>query len=250
MLLCISLSALVANATFAAVRDRTPDDQSSAATITESDVDSAIAKIKSDPNLAQEKSVRTLNWKSSKEDDDKPARKSNWFGWLRDLFGFIAQTGRVIVWLAIGVAVALLAIAIARIIRSIEPRTRAVPFDAPTHVRDLDIRPESLPDDIGTAALALWERGDHRAALGLLYRGLLSRLVHVHEIKIRHSSTEGDCLQLANQQLQGPRSEYVERVVSVWQRAVYGGQTPQSADVHSLCLDFATALDRPASSAP
>ena len=70
-------------------------------------------------------------------------------------------------------------------------------FVAPTHVRDLDIRPESLPDDIGAAARALWDRGEHRAALALLYRGLLSRLAHVHRLPIRDSSTEGDCLALA-----------------------------------------------------
>ena len=45
------------------------------------------------------------------------------------------------------------------------------PFVAPSHVRDLDIRPESLPDDVGAAALALWQRGEQRAALALLYRG-------------------------------------------------------------------------------
>jgi hypothetical protein len=199
--------------------------------------------------LAQEKVVRSLHWRSSGKEAETPKRKSNWFSWIGNLFGFVAQTGRLIVWLAIGVAVALLVIAIARIIRSIEPRTRAAPFDAPTHVRDLDIRPESLPDDIGKAALALWEQGEHRAALALLYRGLLSRLVHVHEIQIRHSSTEGDCLQLAKQRLQGERSEYVGRVIDVWQRAVYGGQAPQSADVRMLCLGFASALDKPKSSA-
>jgi hypothetical protein len=244
----MSLGAL--GATASASNDPSSDAPSAAA-ITEDDVNDAIAKTKADPNLAQEKMVRTLHWRSNKEDKEehKPARKSNWFSWIGNLFGFVAQTGRLIVWLAIGVAVALLVIAIARIIRSIEPRTRAAPFDAPTHVRDLDIRPESLPDDIGKAALALWEQGEHRAALALLYRGLLSRLVHVHEIQIRHSSTEGDCLQLAKQRLQGERSEYVGRVIDVWQRAVYGGQAPQSADVRMLCLGFASALDKPKSSA-
>jgi len=243
------LAALITSTTFAATRNDAGSDSSSAAAITASDVDDAIAKTKTDPNLAQEKMVRTLRWKSEEADQNKPARKSNWFSWLKDLFGFIAQTGRLIVWLVIAVAVALLVVAVVRIVRSIEPRTRAEPFDAPTHVRDMDIRPESLPDDIGAAALALWEQGENRAALALLYRGLLSRLVHVHEIQIRHSSTEGDCLQLASQRLQGERSEYVARVIGVWQRAVYGGQAPQNIDVQTLCLGFAGALNKPASSA-
>jgi hypothetical protein len=232
----------------AAANDTAPGDAPSTAAITDSDVDNAIAKIKTDPNLAKEKSVRTLHWKNKEKDEDKATRNSNWFGWIGNLFSFIAQTGRLIVWLVIGVAVALLVIVIIRIIRSIEPRTRAAPFDAPTHVRDLDIRPESLPDDIGAAALDRWQKGEHRAALALLYRGLLSRLVHVHEIQIRQSSTEGDCLRLANQRLQGERSEYVARVIGVWQRAVYGGQMPQSADVQTLFLGFANALNKPMTS--
>src|SRR4029079_6929748 len=74
-------------------------------------------------------------------------------------------------------------------------------FVAPTHVRDLDIRPESPTDDIGAAARQLWDRGEQRAALALLYRGMLSRLAHVHRVPIRDSSTEGDCVELASAQL-------------------------------------------------
>ena len=68
--------------------------------------------------------------------------------------------------------------------------------------------------DIGAAARVLWDRGDHRAALALLYRGMLSRLAHVHRIPIRDSSTEGDCLALAASHLTArtrilPRGSYV-----------------------------------------
>ena len=116
-------------------------------------------------------------------------------------------------------------------------------FVAPTHVRDLDIRPESLPDDIGGAARALWDRGEPRAALALLYRGMLSRLAHVHRIPIRDSSTEGDCLALAAHHLPQGRHEYASRLVQVWQRFVYGGQQVQPATVHVLCDDFGSVLD-------
>ena len=60
---------------------------------------------------------------------------------------------------------------------------------------------------------ALWDRGDHRAALALLYRGLLSRLVHVHRVPIRDSSTEGDCLALAARCLT-PRRQATPRASS------------------------------------
>ena len=79
-------------------------------------------------------------------------------------------------------------------------------FVAPTHVRDLDIRPETLPADIGAAARQLWERGEQRAALALLYRGMLSRLVRA------------------------------------WTRFGYGRQDVESSAVYSLCDEFAAAL--------
>jgi hypothetical protein len=215
--------------------------------ITDTDVADAVTKVKADPNLAHEKTIRKLSWldeNKKEQENKKDQRKSNAFGWIGDLFRFIAQTSRVIVWMIIAVAVGLLVIAIMRIVRSIQPSTHIPKLVAPTHVRELDIRPESLPDDIGAEVLALWEQGAHRAALALLYRGLLSRLVHVHEIPIRHSSTEGDCLQLAVQRLQGERGDYVTRVIRTWQRAIYGAQEPQASEVNTLCSGFDAALSK------
>jgi hypothetical protein len=117
------------------------------------------------------------------------------------------------------------------------------PFVAPSHVRDLDIRPESLPEDVGAAALALWARGEQRAALALLYRGTLSRLVHVHSVPIRASSTEGECLALAKQRVKATTASYAARLVETWTGAVYGAQTPGSGVVQALCGEFAAALD-------
>ena len=89
----------------------------------------------------------------------------------------------------------------------------------------------------------MWDRGEHRAALALLYRGLLSRLAHVHRLPIRDSTTEGDCLALAGTHLTERRREYTAQLVRVWQRAVYGGEDATSSAVYGLCDDFAAALD-------
>jgi hypothetical protein len=120
----------------------------------------------------------------------------------------------------------------------------AISLAMPTHVRDLDIRPESLPDDIGAGALEIWGRGQHRAALALLYRGVLSRLAHVHGVPIRDASTEGDCLSLANAHLPAQPAAYVTRLIRVWQRAVYGNADPTDEEMRALCGAFAESLDR------
>jgi hypothetical protein len=141
------------------------------------------------------------------------------------------------------VLAALLVVFIARLINKYESAEREDEFVVPTHIRDLDIRPETLPPDIGSAARALWDRGERRASLALLYRGMLSRFAHVHQIPIRDSSTEGDCLALAASHLTGTQGEYASRLVRVWQRFVYGREDVQAAIVYVLCDDFASALD-------
>ena len=201
----------------------------------------ALARVKADPNLATSRTIKTLRWKRSAAatTSGTPA----WLAWLVGLFRWFDQGARLFVWCAAVVLAGMLGAYIYRIVRARVARPRDSEFVAPTHVRDLDIRPESLPDDIGAAARALWDRGHHRAALALLYRGLLSRLAHAHRVPIRDSSTEGDCLALAAAHLDGTRQEYVSRLVRVWQRTVYGHESADTMAVHELCEGFAPALD-------
>jgi Domain of unknown function (DUF4129) len=207
---------------------------------TKAEIRDAVTKLKADPNLSGERKTRVLKWK--KTDRPPPKPDSGLLRWLGELFGWIGSVGRVVVWVAIGIVVAMFVVAIVRQWRGMESRQVRRRTDTPTHVRDLDIRPESLPGDIGAAALELWERGEHRAALSLLYRGLLSRLVHVYEVPIKQSSTEGDCLQLAANRLRQEAMSYAGRLIRIWQRAVYGGKEAQSAEVRELCAGFNSAL--------
>lgn len=206
--------------------------------ILEADVTAAVDKIRADPNLVPTQRVRVLRWVRG-EKQERPA----WHEWLRDFFRWVAESSRVLTWLGIAAAVALLVFYLACLVATFDRTRNDRPASTvPTHVRNLDIRPESLPEDIGTAAWALWEQGDRRGTLSLLYRGLLSRLVHEHAVPIRDSSTEGECLTLARKCLPAERSGYVERLILIWQSAVYGNVQPQNADVHSLCKEFSSAL--------
>ncbi len=241
------LAAVVALAPTAAVAqpDAPATDVGEAPTRTE--IQRALEKVADDPNLAAVRTVDMLRWKKPEPVNDEP-----WWWqwanaaarWFRGFFGWIAETGRLLVWVLAIFAAALLAFFVVRLVR--ERGVPALPksFVAPSHVRDLDIRPESLPDDVGAAALALWEQGEQRAALALLYRGLLSRLVHEHAVPIRASSTEGECLALARPRLAEPGARYASRLVETWAAAVYGAREPASASVQALCGEFAAALDR------
>lgn len=203
----------------------------------------AVAEVKTDPNLATERTIKTLRWKDS-DAPAPPRERPEWFEWVLGFFRWLDQTSRVLVWAAVAALAALLAFYFVRTVRAWDPAGDEGAFVAPTHVQDLDIRPESLPPDVGAAARALWDRGEHRAALALLYRGLLSRLAHVHQLPVRDSSTEGDCLALSAR-MPAPGHDYASRLIRLWQAAVYGHLDAETPAVHALCDGFAPALDAP-----
>lgn len=217
--------------------------RATAGEFTEDDIAQAIRKVKADPNLATERTIKTLEWTQTAA--PRQTRTPAWLAWIGGLFRWFEQSARFLVWVAAAVLAAVLVTYLLRMARSYEPADRddgSLP--APTHVRDLDIRPETLPGDIGSAARALWDKGKHRAALALLYRGLLSRLAHVHRVPIRDSTTEGDCLEMAAHHLPQAPCEYATRLVRVWQRSVYGREDVLADAVYVLCDNFAAALDR------
>jgi hypothetical protein len=210
-------------------------------------VDRAVEAVKADPNLASSKTVTRLVW-DSKGEEKKARKPSSWPSWLRwngELFSWIAQTSQMLFWLLIAALVGVIVVFLVRLFAARSGMSRGKDFIAPTHVQDLDIRPESLPDDIGAAARQLWDRGDRRAALALLYRGLLSRLAHSWQVPIRDSSTEGDCLVLAARVIEPHRLDYATRLVRTWQRAIYGGLEVETAVIHELCAGFDAHLNRP-----
>jgi hypothetical protein len=209
---------------------------------TRAEVRKALDEVANDPNLATVRTVNSLRWKRQ-----EPGTDGSWWSplarWTRGLFGWLAESGRLLVWVVGALALALLTVFIGRLVRERGLPRMPQRFVTPSHVRDLDIRPESLPDDVGAAALALWEYGEQRAALALLYRGTLSRLVHVHAVPIRASSTEGECLALARSRLTETSARYARSLVEVWTAAVYGGRQPAAGTMQTLCGEFAAALD-------
>ena len=224
--------------------------------VTDKEVAHAVEVIKKDPHLVGEKTVRTLDFDfhlepSEKKEPREPSNWPSWLGWLGNFFAWIGQASQMLMWLVIATLVALLAWFIVKLIAAQQFTPGSKGFVPPTHVQDLDIRPESLPEDIGAAARALWDRGEQRAALALLYRGLLSRLAHVYEVPIRDSSTEGDCLALATRKLDASRIDFVTRLIRTWQRAIYGGLSIDTAVVHEFCAGFDLNLDKaPAAETP
>ena len=156
-------------------------------------VEAAASAVRADDDLGGLHKQRTWRFRDRNETSKPPAPAPQW---LRELARWLAEGGRWLIWLLV---------ALRRWQRCSSPRGAGSRCAAtavgargarlPSHVRELDIRPESLPADIGAAVRALWLAGERRAALSLLYRGALSRLVHSYAVPIGDASTEGDCVQ-------------------------------------------------------
>lgn len=207
-------------------------------------VQAVVARLSQDPDLGGVEKTHRLQWK--KKDEEAPApQPDSWLlrlvEWLSKAFAALAEGGRWLVWLIGASALALIAL---RLHRWLGARPDALPALSvhPTQVGALDVRPESLPEAIGAAARALWLKGERRAALSLLYRGALSRLIHRYAVPIRAAHTESECLALAGRTLAAEQRDFFAELVGVWQRAVYGARDPEDAPVLRLCADFERIL--------
>ncbi len=212
---------------------------------TTDEVTRALERLRSDPDFAPARQVHTLRWSRPNAADRQRSGLAGWFDWLRGLGRWMDQSARYLIWVSVGLAAVLLGMSLVRLLGGRAPAAGDDPFVAPTHVGCLDIRPEALPRDVGAAARDLWDRREQRAALALLYRGLLSRLAHVHRMPVRDSSTEGDCIAMAAARLPAAMHDYAARLVAVWQHSVYGQEPAADALVHRLCDEFGPTLDRP-----
>jgi hypothetical protein len=119
-----------------------------------------------------------------------------------------------------------------------ERRSRAL------EIAGLNIRADSLPDDVCASVLQLWRNGEHRAALALLYRATLSHLVEQDALYFEVGSTEGDCLSAIRlaarqQNLNQARATLAQQVSELWQNAAYAHRFPESMDVLSaVCAQW------------
>ncbi len=205
--------------------------------LTREEIRAAAAKLRADPNLGGEKTLRTLRW-----NEENPTQAPSPPGWLTRLFDFFAQSSSLLLWIVGAVCVAVAVVWALRMLRERVPAT-VVEEHGVTTVQGLDIRPESLPEDIGAAALELLKAGHEREALSLLYRGALSRAVHRHGIVILPSATEGEALRAVNATLDPPRAAYFADLVGLWQRAVYAGESGVREAIDRLCRGFAASLE-------
>jgi hypothetical protein len=166
-------------------------------------------------------------------------RESNWSRDLSGLGGAVEWIGKAVMYLIVASVVTAL-VWLIWTNRHLFMRAGIVDGNAPRIpkarvVMGLDVSPETLPGDIPSAALALWWQGRHRDALGLLYRGVISRVIESARVEIRESDTEGDCLRRVEQAGAAASPDYFRGITGAWTRLAYAGCPPDDVEMEALC---------------
>lgn len=190
------------------------------------------------PEFNTKQTIET--WKYIGQKNEEEEVQSN-----RGLWQTLRAFGQGLAWIVKGLFYLILIAAVVWLIinhrrwlnwmRGVKPTPR---YQPPAQLFGLDIRPESLPDNLDEVALKLWQSGDARGALSLLYRGALSRLAQHEHVTLKVSDTEGDCLQEVKRTQAAAISGYFTHLTTAWQTVAYAGRAPQALAGEALCREY------------
>jgi hypothetical protein len=187
----------------------------------------------------QDRRTETIWLPKERDPDEEETEDWAGFEWLETLGQLLAKLAEVLLWLALVAAIVIVVLTRRRWLpwlQGIKPPARG--YRPPEVLFGLDLRPESLPEDVPAEALRLWRAGEARAALGLLYRASLAALVHEEAVELRPSHTEGDVLGLAEAALEPARAQYLGRLTRAWQQLAYAHRPPAPTEAEGLCGEW------------
>ncbi len=154
------------------------------------------------------------------------------------VFGFIIEFG---LWLLVAFGILLLIYFRERWIHLFQGKRKIKEeYQSPDVMFGMDVRPESLPENIIDEARKLWQSEQHREALSLLYRGALIRLINQEKVKLQNSHTEGDVLKHASLKLNDKKQTYLKSLTIQWQLIAYAHRLPNETKMQELFSHWTT----------
>lgn len=179
--------------------------------------------------LAQRRKITTWIARDNSKKQDDPFQMAD------GAIQLLSQALKGLLWVAVLVGLVLAFVYRHKILALLTPRRQKAPLaEKPQVLFGMDIRPESLPADIAASARALWQAGQIRETLSLLYRGALMLLTRAEDIRIHDGHTEGDILRLAQPVLTEERFAYLRNITRHWQAIAYAHREPDAAAIEAL----------------
>lgn len=179
----------------------------------------SVARAYRDPLLRPKQTVR--EWQLRDKQKQSPSDFN--LPWLNALFGTASE---LLLWLGVGVLTSILLVTAPRWWPGLWQRLAKKPREQPRVERELLPLATPLPDDVLSAVRALWTQGQARAALALLYRCSVKRMVELAGTPLPPGATEAECLRLARGLPAGDARDVFPDVVRVWQHAAYAHRLP------------------------
>jgi len=170
-----------------------------------------------------------LDWNSDGKEEESSAP---WFNlsWLATIVevGLWILAGAIIVWLIyrIGLMEKLFAL------------SSDAPPIPPEKLFGMALDSETLPEDILHAASERWKAGEQRAALSLMLRGWLLRMIQRYGCRFREGDTEADCLKVVKKQTEETTHDRFARLIQTWQRSAYAHQQTTEVTFEQLRTDW------------
>lgn len=173
----------------------------------------------------------------------------------------LAEIFRFAIWVIVASLAIWVAMNARRWLTLIERKQRYRP--RATHVAGLDIRPESLPDDVAAHALTALDLGNRRDALSLLYRATLSKLLSSIDTDLAPGATESECLRSLQTALQKklpqapqtinttsaeqpplhsannhPGFAFLKTLTPLWISTAWAHRPPEQEEIRALALQW------------
>ncbi|MCC1497668.1 DUF4129 domain-containing protein [Alcanivorax sp. 1008] len=193
-----------------------------------------------------EQTWQLRNKKSAMEKEEAP--ENSWLyrllSWLFDGTGGVTRDGSSLPSLAEILRIALWSVAISLLLWTLWhyrhwlaslPR-RWQPSPPPvTHIAGLDIRRESLPDDLQQAVIKEAQRGNYRQALSLLYRGTLSHLANTADFSVLPGATESEVLEYCRHtHTDRPGVLLLGEITALWMDVAWAHRLPDAEQIMQL----------------
>lgn len=215
-----------------------------------------ILDILQSPPFVIEETKTVWEWKAKEKQPEEEYPK--WVIWLarslEKLFGIsssmddIASVLEVILWALVIMLVMMVIYRFRRHLQLywshlISQQAEPLLLDKPEVIMGMKITHKSLPEDIPTEAKNLWQQGQVRQALAMLYRGSLYQLVYRHDMPLAEWYTEQECNVFVKRRAAQAIANYFGQLTHTWQNLAYAHHEPDVTSFELLCQGWIEVFD-------
>ncbi|MES2405769.1 MAG: hypothetical protein V4528_00430 [Pseudomonadota bacterium] len=200
-----------------------------------------ISTVLKQPEFETEKVEQHWKYIGKRAQKKKPSDTPAWLKFLARIVPGMARAFEGLLWLVLAAAVVWLIVKRERWLGWFGWFGHHPAVTGPPPVQalfGLDIQPQSLPENVAETAWKLWQDGQPRNALSLLYRGALAHWVTREKVVLGANATEGECIRLFRSSATQETGNYFCLLTTAWQSMAYANRQPDATAMQQLCRNW------------